>query len=618
MSIAAYVDLLSRYGASAIRLVPVEGEPEDFVAPGGSLERSFDELGQQELVGVLRDPRIAAVTLGDGQLEVTAVREGAGGRLHVRFAGQTVVDEPVEIPPLQVASTGARFRPDPQSEASVDLLLDPTVPLYAVSDLGGTLRWFRSGQHGPGIGEAVLRGAIPAIDPSELGDAAFRAAHGVKWSYVAGAMAGGIASVELVTTMAKAGLLSFFGSGGLPVEVTERAVKTLSSSISDLPFGFNLLHNPVEPAVEEKTVDLYIEHGIHRAEASAFMGLTAAVVRYRLHGIEDDGSGGIRCPNRVMAKVSRPEVAEKFLRPAPPEMIATLVKRGVLTDQQALLARRIPIADDITAEADSGGHTDHRPLVVLVPSLMQLRDRIMREEGYASLGIRPRVGAAGGLGTPKGIHAAFAIGADYVLTGSVNQSSREAGTSAVAKQMLSEASWWEVATGPAPDMFEIGAKVQVLGRGTMYAQRAQKLYDLYRTYASMEEIPAKEMEKVEKQFFRRPVADVWEDTRRYWTDRDPKQIERAETDPRHKMALSFRWYLGMTSRWARAGDEERKRDYQMWCGPAMGAFNEWAKGTDLAPLEGRSVVSIATALMRGATIEARIHLARTLGLPVSA
>jgi hypothetical protein len=71
----------------------------------------------------------------------------------------------------------------------------------------------------------------------------------------------------------------------------------------------------------------------------------------------------------------------------------------------------------------------------------------------------------------------------------------------------------------------------------------------------------------------------------------------------------------MTSRWARAGDEERKRDYQMWCGPAMGAFNEWARGTELEPLEGRSVVAIANALMHGAAVEARIHLARTLGLP---
>ena len=47
------------------------------------------------------------------------------------------------------------------------------------------------------------------------------------------------------------------------------------------------------------------------------------------------------------------------------------------------------------------------------------------------------------------------------------------------------------------------------------------------------------------------------------------------------MALVFRWYLGQSSRWANAGEPTRKLDYQVWCGPAMGAFNEWAKGSFL-------------------------------------
>ena len=47
------------------------------------------------------------------------------------------------------------------------------------------------------------------------------------------------------------------------------------------------------------------------------------------------------------------------------------------------------------------------------------------------------------------------------------------------------------------------------------------------------------------------------------------------------MALVFRWYLGLSSRWANAGEPTRKVDYQVWCGPAMGAFNEWTKGSFL-------------------------------------
>lgn len=616
MSFAAHFDALAVYGAGAIRLVPTEGEPEDLLGQGGGLQEAFDRVGQRPLLAVLRDPRIGSVTLADADLEVTALRDGAGGRLRVMWGQQTVVDERVGIPPVSAAGAGPTFRPHPDAEVGPKALLDPRAPLYVVQDLGGATRWYTDGLHGPGVGELPLRGVIPAIDPSELGSAAFREAHGVRMSYVAGAMAGGIASVELVLAMANAGLLSFFGSGGLPLAAVEEAVTRVVAGAGDRPFGFNLLHNPVEPDVEEGTVDLYLRHGVRRIEASAFMGLTAAVVRFRTAGIHAGPDGRPVCPNRVMAKVSRPEVAEKFLRPAPQDLLQSLVARGDLTPEQAALARRVPVADDVTGEADSGGHTDHRPFLVLLPSLIRLRDRIAREEGYAALGWRPRIGAAGGLGSPAAVQAAFAMGADYVMTGSVNQATLEAGTSRVAKEMLAEAAWWEMASGPAPDMFEIGAKVQVLGRGSMYAQRAQKLYDLYKAHGSMEEIPDKERERLEKQLFRRPLADVWADTRAYWVQRDERQAKRGDADPHHQMALTFRWYLGMTSRWARTGDEDRKRDFQVWCGPAMGGFNEWVKGSPLEPLPARTVVGVADALMRGAAALTRVNHARTLGLPL--
>ena len=76
------------------------------------------------------------------------------------------------------------------------------------------------------------------------------------------------------------------------------------------------------------------------------------------------------------------------------------------------------MADDVTCEADSGGHTDRRPLLVLLPVIRQLRDELTPPGGWP----RPvRIGAAGGLGDPAAVAAAFALGADYVVTGSVNQ-----------------------------------------------------------------------------------------------------------------------------------------------------------------------------------------------------
>ncbi len=616
MSIAAHFDALEVYDAAAVRLVPTDGEPEDLLGKGGGLQERFDRVGQGPIVAVLRDPRITSVTLADGDLEVTALRDGPTGRLRVMWGQQTVVDERVEIPPVVAGGSGPWFRPDPSSEVGPRALLDPGQPLFACAGVGGEARWFSAGLHGPGVGQQRLVAAIPPIDPGALGSAAFRERHGVRWAYVVGGMAGGIASLAVCRAAAEAGVLGFFGAGGLPIEAVEAALKEAAATMAPGTYGFNLLHNPVEPGVEERTVDLYLEHGVTVAEASAFMGLTPAVVRYRLTGATFGPDGRPALKNRLFAKVSRPEVAEKFLRPAPADLLEKLVEKGALTAEQAEIGRLVPVAEDVTAEADSGGHTDHRPFVVLLPSMLRLRDRISQEQGYASRGIRPRIGAAGGLGTPASVHAAFAMGADYVLTGSVNQATAEAGTSAAAKEMLTHASWWEMASGPAPDMFEIGAKVQVLGRGSMYAQRAQRLYDLYKEHPSLEAIPPAERERVEKQILRRPLDEVWEETRAYWQARDPRQVDKADKDGRHKMALTFRWYLGMTSRWARTGDEDRKRDFQIWCGPAMGGFNEWVRGTELEPLAARTIGKVATALMTGAAAAARVSLARTLGAPV--
>lgn len=614
MSLNEHFAALAVYEAGTIRLEPTEGASQEKAFDGGGLQRSFERLGRRPLLAALRDPDVGGVVLSDGELSIALKRSGANAALKVAYNDQVIVDDAVAVPPPATLEPGPWFRPDPESRVDRAALHASSDPLFVVEESDGRHAWFTAGLHGKGAGQRKLVASVPTMGPESLGSDAFRSAHGVKWCIVAGAMAGGISSADLVLAMAKEGLLGFFGAGGLPLAAVEEALQRVSSEAGDGAWGFNLLHNPAEPGVEEETVDLYLKYGVRRVSASAYMGLSRAIVRYRLTGIHADDQGRAVCPNHVFAKVSRPEVAEPFLRPAPADMIAKLVEDGVLSAEQAELAKTVPVAEDVTAEADSGGHTDHRPFLVLLPSLQRLRDRISVEEGYAERGIRPRVGAAGGIGTPEAAHAAFAMGADYILTGSVNQAAREAGTSDLAKSMLADASWWEVASGPAPDMFELGAKVQVLSRGSMYAQRAQRLYDLYKAHDGFEVIPDKERARIEKQMFKRSLDDVWADTRAYWMERDPAQAERADGDARHRMALTFRWYLGMTSRWARTGEDDRKRDFQVWCGPAMGAFNEWAEGESLAPLENRTVAAISEALLRGAAGLARARMADSLGV----
>jgi trans-AT polyketide synthase/acyltransferase/oxidoreductase domain-containing protein len=459
-------------------------------------------------------------------------------------------------------------------------------------------------------------GVLPPLYPEWLGDRSFCEAHRTRFPYVAGEMANGIATVRMVVTMARAGMLGFFGAGGLDLRRVELAVGELGRELKgQANWGVNLIHSPAEPALEERTAELLLRHGVSRISASAFMDLTPAVVRCAATGLRRDRSGQVTRRTQLFAKVSRPEVAEKFMCPAPAGLLQDLVDRGELTAGEAELAARVPVAEDITVEADSGGHTDNRPLVTMLPTILGLRDAVAARFGYT----RPiRVGAAGGLGTPCAIAAAFALGASYVVTGSVNQLAAESGLSDDAKALLAQADVADVTMAPAADMFELGVKLQVLRRGTMFAGRASQLYDAYVSYPSLEAIPAATRAKLEHGVLGRPLEEVWQETRAFWRLRDPGELVRAEADPKHRMALVFRWYLGMSSRWAIDGNLSRRMDYQIWCGPAMGAFNRWAAGSFLAEPRNRTVDQIARNFLEGAAAITRAHQLRTYGVHVPA
>jgi PfaD family protein len=472
---------------------------------------------------------------------------------------------------------------------------------------------------GPGAifgtgGDAV--GFVPAVRLSNLGDATFRSDHGLRFAYVSGAMAAGIGSEQIVEEMARNGMLGFFGAAGLSPARVEQAIDRLGNSLKPggLPFGFNLIHSPNEQSLEKAIVDLYLRRSVNLVEASAYLDLTPHVVRYRLHGIHRDAAGNVVTPNRVIAKVSRIEVGSKFFAPAPAKILSQLVDERAITADQARLAETVPVAQDITAEADSGGHTDNRPALTLLPTIMALRDRAMAQHRFA----QPlRVGAAGGISTPASTAAAFAMGAAYVLVGSVQQACVESGTCDAVRQMLAEAEQADTTMCPCADMFEMGVKVQVLKRGTMFPMRAARLYDAYRGNKGIDDIPATERDWLEKNLFRVSLEEVWRQTCDYFSTRDPAQVEKGNRDPKHKMALVFRWYLGQSSRWANSGEPSRRLDYQIWCGPAMGAFNEWTKGTFLAQPANRRVAAVAYNLLYGAAVMQRLTVLRSQGFAVS-
>ena len=455
---------------------------------------------------------------------------------------------------------------------------------------------------------APLEEQLGRIVPEQLGDTGFCQELGIRYPYLGGSMAKGISSVPLAIALGKSGMLGFFGAAGLPLAAVEAAVDHLLAS--NVPFGCNLIHSPHEPDLEAALAELYIRKGVHLVEASAFLALTLPLVRYRLHGIHRGADGSIVTPNRIIAKVSREELAEKFFSPAPEKLLNNLLQQGQITAEQAELARQIPMAQDITAEADSGGHTDNRPALTLLPTIQLVAARIQQQHNYP---LALRVGLGGGIGTPQSAAAAFSMGAAWIMVGSVHQACVESGTSDTVRTMLAETRQADVTMAPAADMFEMGVTVQVLKRGTMFAMRAAKLFELYRSHDSLEAIPTAEREKLEKTVFLTPLEQIWQQTRSFFLQRDPRQVERAEREPKHRMALVFRWYLGQAAHWAKDGDPKRTIDYQVWCGPAMGAFNEWVKGSPLEAPANRRAACVARNILEGAATISRANLHRFTG-----
>lgn len=496
-------------------------------------------------------------------------------------------------------------------------LLRTDLPCYIVRTADGQIGATNDGCatvgnfNAQGLQAYDLLGYAPALTAEQLGDPAFRDFHGTRYAYSTGAMANGIASADLVIAGGKAGILGSFGAAGLVPQVVEENILRIQRELPNGPYAFNLIHAPAEEALEAGAVERFLAHNVTTVEASAFLDLTKHIVRYRVAGLSQNPDGTIAIKNRVIAKISRQEVASKFLNPAHPRLLAQLVSEGHISQEQANMAAYVPMADDVTVEADSGGHTDNRPLVCLLPSIVTLKDNIQAEQGYT----RPiRVGAAGGIGTPESALAAFMMGAAYVVTGSINQGCVEAGASEYTRKLLAQAEMADVAMAPAADMFEMGVELQVLKRGTFFPMRAKQLYNIYSEYGSIEEIPAKTRAKIEKQIFRKDLDTVWAETREFFQKRDPRQIERADKNPKRKMALVFRSYLGLSSRWSNLGEKGREQDYQIWCGPAMGAFNDWVRGTYLEDYRQRQVADVAYQMMRGTAYLYRIHNLKLMGV----
>ncbi|AQS71847.1 [acyl-carrier-protein] S-malonyltransferase [Streptomyces pactum] len=418
-------------------------------------------------------------------------------------------------------------------------------------------------QSPPPMGPAAS--AAPTADT--LGAATFRERYGLRRAYLLGALYGGISGREMLGAAAKAGLLGFLGTGGLRLDDVDALLGDVAGDLGlGGSFGVNLLYRHGAPDEESALVDLLLRHGVDLVEASGFPLITPALVRFRLKG------------GRIIAKVSRTDVAAEFLAPPPERLVTRLLEAGEVTAEEARAAAGRPMADDLCVEADGGWLSSTADLLTLLPAVLRLRDTT------ATGGHRVHVGCAGGIGTPEAAGAAFLLGADFVLTGSVNQCSVEAATSAEVKDILQEAREYDVDTAPWGELFDLGVQARYLKRGLFFPARASRLHELWRRHGSLAELDDET---------RSQVLD------RYLGGEAPAPVAAGST-PEQQLAAVFRGYFTRGFRLAVRGDQGSRVDYLVHCGPAMGAFNQVVADTELHPWRARTVEAIADALMDGA------------------
>ncbi|NTW44615.1 MAG: 2-nitropropane dioxygenase, partial [Anaerolineaceae bacterium] len=168
-------------------------------------------------------------------------------------------------------------------------------------------------------------GFIPAMPIESFGDPTFMQTYGTRFALYGGAMANAIASVEMVIAMGKAGMMCSYGSAGVSPTRVEDAIQRIQKELPEGPYAINLIHSPNEPSLERRLVDLYLNYEIKVIEASAYMDLTYGLVHYRVAGLSRASDGSIIIGNHIIAKISRKEVARKFMMPPSEDLLKQLL-----------------------------------------------------------------------------------------------------------------------------------------------------------------------------------------------------------------------------------------------------------------------------------------------------
>jgi trans-AT polyketide synthase/acyltransferase/oxidoreductase domain-containing protein len=428
---------------------------------------------------------------------------------------------------------------------------------------------------------------------SLLGSAVFRAAYGLRYAYVVGGMGQCISSAELVIAAAREGVLSFLGSRGVTSEELSRHVQRIRAALTsrDAHWGVNIVFDADFPQLDRGYVDWLLREAIDRIEVAGYPAVTRELLRYRFAGRASQ-----RSPRSLLAKVSHPAVAESFLTRPPEYLLRELIDQGTLSADDAALARDCTCADEIVVSGDSAWSTSRSNPLAVLPAMRHVRERVAARCPAAS---RVPMGVAGGIGCPAGVAAAFALGADFVLTGSINQCTQEANTSSAVKDRLCTVGLEDTHALAGASAWSLGA-IQMLRKGTLFPANARRALTLHEAFQSWDKLGAAERERLERQYCELAMADALSLRSEVLNSFVPQLALVTQNDVYARVAAALHGYFDRAERMAQRGELTEEHQFLVHTGPALAAFNAWCAATPWADWRPRSVGAIARRLMNEA------------------
>ncbi|SOD99176.1 ACP S-malonyltransferase [Spirosoma fluviale] len=414
----------------------------------------------------------------------------------------------------------------------------------------------------------------------------------LKYPYVAGGIGYGISSRQMVESMTKGGMLGFLDIADRPLADVENDLRTLAYTCGkeSARYGCTISQGLSDELTIDKLFGLLRAYNIQVIETHDDPQITEKLVEYRLQAFDQRGEA----INRLLIKTGNPVVLEEIMKPISETILLKLQQRGKLTKEQVERGRRIALASDVCVLADPGGLTSHGSPFVLFPHALMLREQFTRQYRYE----QPiHVGLGGGIGSPLAVQMAFAMGADFVHTTSVNLCTIESGLHAYTKQLLQEISVEDTGYAPCSDfLFNPNKKIQVVKKGVLFPARANKLYELFKQHAAISEIDPRVIVQLEEKFYQKSLAGVWEDIvkKRQGT---PDLISKALQNSKYYMYLLFQEYFHLSAEWAVKGDGTYLLNFQIPCGAELGALNRQLQNTPMQAWSGRNIGEVAQWLL---------------------